>query len=133
MKILIKKLLLITLLFASCHGQLVCSTGQFYSASDNLCEPCFYICQECTSYDYNQCTLCQPLRGIAGQIPINGACECMDNMDETSDGQCTTGTTSYSYSLAVVILLIINCLLVVFTTCAKGMRFFLYRMIEDFQ
>ena len=49
------------------------------------------------------------------------------------DGNCIPGVTNPSYSLAVIILLAINCILIMFTTYTKGMRFFLYRMIEDLQ
>ena len=73
------------------------------------------------------------MRGVGNGDPIAGACECLNSMDESTDGYCVPAVTSTNYSLAAVLLLIINCLLITFTTCTKGMRFFLYRMIEDFQ
>lgn len=54
-------------------------------------------------------------------------------MDEDLTGNCIPGTTSSAYNMAILILFIINCLLVAFTTATKGMRFFIYRMIDDFQ
>ena len=61
------------------------------------------------------CTLCNPLRGTGNVVPITGACECVDNMDESTDGNCIPGVTSHGYSLAAVILLVVNCLLILFT------------------
>lgn len=54
-------------------------------------------------------------------------------MDEDLSGNCIEGTTSSTYTTVVVALLIANCLLIAFTTATKGMRFFLYRMVDDFQ
>jgi len=114
-------------------GCQICPQSQFLDPNLNLCEPCFYACAFCSGYDYNDCTVCNPLRGTVSGVPINGACECMDNMDEDENGNCIPGVTNTTYSLVVIILLAVNCLLILFTTSTKGMRFFLYRMIEDFQ
>lgn len=72
-------------------------------------------------------------RGLLDLTPINGACECRDLMDETIDGQCVAPSVSYIYPLVSTIFLIIAMVLIVFITCTKGMRFFFYRLLEDFQ
>lgn len=130
-----KTTLVLLLVAAAINVQCQTNTiATFYDPILNLNEPCYYTCASCTGYDYNMCTTCNPLRGIdTTGVPINGACECINNMDESTDGYCVLPVVSSSYSLAAVILLIINCVLILFTTCTKGLRFFLYRMIEDFQ
>lgn len=96
-------------------------------------QTCHYSCQTCNTVDYYQCTVCKPNRGNSG-VPIYGMCYCSTDSDEDSNGNCQS-LNSYNSSNKGLILafIIITIILSSFAIFAKGMKYFLYKTIEDVQ
>lgn len=94
---------------------------------------CHYSCQSCSTPDYYSCTACAPNRGNGG-APIYGLCYCDNSSDEDANGDCQN-SNSYNLRNKIFIILFISLtlLLAVFAIFVKGMKYFLYKTIEDVQ
>lgn len=94
---------------------------------------CHYSCSTCLTSDYYQCTVCQPNRGN-NLKPINGMCYCSNDADEDENGICQASGSYNSTSKALIIAFItMTLILSVFAVFVKGMKYFLYKTIEDVQ
>lgn len=96
-------------------------------------QTCHYSCQTCNTVDYYQCTVCKSNRGNSG-VPIYGMCYCSTDSDEDANGNCQQ-LNSYNSSNKSLILafIIITIILSSFAIFIKGMKYFLYKTIEDVQ
>lgn len=94
---------------------------------------CHYSCATCSSDHYYECTLCSPGRGN-NLLPIDGMCYCSNSYDEDDDGICeSSGSYNISVKVAIWVFIGLSLLLSLATTLIKGMRYFLYKTIDDVQ
>ncbi len=94
---------------------------------------CHYSCLTCTSEHYYTCTACGPNRGNNG-APIYGMCYCSSNADEDSSGVCQPSSSFNTRNKGLILAFIITTLILsAFSVFVKGMKYFLYKTIEDVQ
>jgi len=96
---------------------------------------CHYSClpNQCTSVDYYACTACGPNRGNGG-VPIYGMCYCSENADEDASGVCQASSSFNTGNKGLIWAFIIATLVLsAFAVFVKGMKYFLYKTVEDVQ
>jgi len=94
---------------------------------------CHYSCANCTSSDYYACSVCQSNRGI-NDMPIYGMCYCSDNTDEDDQGYCrSSGSFNYMSKTLIIVFISLGLVFSLFAVLIKGMKYFLYKTIEDVQ
>jgi hypothetical protein len=112
------KPLIILMVIASVYGQV-----------------CHYSCLtgSCTTVDYYTCTACKPNRGDNGK-PIYGMCYCSSDADEDASGDCqVSGSFNFRNKALITSFIAITIILSAFAIFVKGMKYFLYKTIEDIQ
>jgi hypothetical protein len=98
-------------------------------------QTCHYSCatSSCTTVDYYTCTACGINRGNNG-VPIYGMCYCSSGADEDSSGVCQASSSFNSRNKGLILaFIIITLILSSFAVFVKGMKYFLYKTIEDVQ
>jgi hypothetical protein len=96
-------------------------------------QTCHYSCLTCTSQDYFTCTSCGVNRGNNGS-PIYGMCYCSADADEDGSGVCQASSSFNTRNKSLILGFIITTLVLSsFAVFVKGMKYFLYKTIEDVQ
>ena len=97
------------------------------------CQTCHYSCATCSSPNYYECLTCMPNRGNGG-APVYGMCYCDNSSDEDENGNCRNSNTYNLVSKILIVLFIsLTLLFALFAVLVKGMKYFLYKTIEDVQ
>ncbi len=66
-------------------------------------------------------------------MPIAGMCNCQNNMDQDSLKGCVPADIGPKFRLTITILIIIAFIFALFTTWTRGLRIFLYKLMDDMQ
>jgi hypothetical protein len=94
---------------------------------------CHYSCSTCSDSNYYSCTTCASNRGESGS-PVAGMCYCDLSSDEDESGNCqTSGSYNYRNKVFIVVFISLTLVLATFAVVAKGMKYFLFKTIEDVQ
>ncbi len=105
----------------------------FFSLLGLTLATCHYSCTNCLTEDYYTCSVCKPNRGNNG-VAIGGMCYCDNSSDENETGDCeTSGSFNYRSKVLIVVFISLTLLFAIFAIVAKGMKYFLYKTIEDVQ
>ena len=98
-----------------------------------LGQTCHYSCSNCTGESYYQCTSCNANRGNGGS-PIYGMCYCDNNSDEDDNGNCQNSSSfNFRSKLLIILFIALTILFALFAMIVKGMKYFLYKTLEDVQ
>ena len=94
---------------------------------------CHYTCASCYANTYFQCQTCATNRGDGGR-PLYGMCHCSEGSDEDKLGACQSDDSFNTRSKTLIAVFIaLTLALSLFAVWAKGMKYFLYKTIEDVQ